>query len=58
MVACLPVTISAIKKQHIFTGTFALLHYAEKWATTLVVPDFQQTCGEHYDENQRAYWRF
>ncbi|TCD17870.1 hypothetical protein E0D81_14005 [Lelliottia amnigena] len=57
MVACLPATIAPIKKPHIFTGTSALLHYAKKWTITLVEPDFQQNCGEHYDENQRAYRR-
>ena len=24
----------------------------------LVIPDFDNTPGEQYDENQRAYWRF
>ena len=24
----------------------------------LVIPDFDNRPGEHYDENQRAYWRF
>lgn len=58
MVACLLVTLAPTKKAHFFTGDFALLVYAKKWMPVLVIPDFCNEPGEHYDENQRAYWRF
>jgi hypothetical protein len=53
-----PVAKATNTKSHVLTGAFALLNYAEKWAIILVVPDFKPFSGEHYDENQRAYWRF
>ena len=58
MAGCLRVTVPPTKKAHFFTGDFALLVYDQKWVIALVIPDFDNRPGEHYDENQRAYWRF
>lgn len=58
MAVCLPVTIALPEKSAFFTGDFALLVYDQKWMPILVIPDFDNRPGEHYDENQRAYWRF